>query len=164
MPLVSSPVAGTGTERCAEELLNEWFNAHFTGSAKKEFPKVDLLFNQATLPAAQPNPQIHCVFLNMVTSERSLSATQRTAITDATLALYIRVANKGSNGNEADFLCRRVADNVKSLFQSAARSDLARRGILKPRLHRGPTVGAATAHQLRLLIVSCQFRYPITVA
>lgn len=164
MALTSSPVGAAHTERAAEELLNEFFKAHFTGEQPQDFPKVDILFNQAVLPEAQPNPQIHCVFLNPTTHERTLSATERIVQTDAMLAIYVRVANKGSNRNDADFICRRIADNVKTLFQSSARADLTRRGILKPRLRRGPTPGTATAHQMRLLVVECQFRYVITVA
>ena len=76
MQLDTPHVSARLTERNAEELLNEVFKTFFTGVAHKTltgdvtFPLVDLLFNQATLPPPQANPQVHTVLVKLTRREQ----------------------------------------------------------------------------------------------
>lgn len=78
--LSSGPIQARGTERCADELLNELFKSHFTGNphpallGNVTFPLCELYFNQASISAPEALPQIHTVLTKFKPSEQWFAA------------------------------------------------------------------------------------------
>lgn len=177
LTLNSDPVGARETERNAEELLNEFYKTFFNGQphttqispSPVTFPVCDLFFNQAQLPKLGTRPQIHTVFTDVRRivgllrggSEQWYDRTHKLVTAECDLSIFVRVANDGAEGNEADFLCRKTADQVKEIFESQDRSALAQKGVTHPRVLRGPVPVGTIGFQARLLIVRCRLQYKI---
>lgn len=178
MLTLSKPaVAARDTELKLQELLNEFYKYFFTGTVhaaqlgQVTFPPCDLFFNQTQLPSPstrnsqsgsdQPKPQIHTVFTDLRTTERWLTADSKMVYANLMMSIFVRVANQGAQDNKTDFLCRKIADNLKEIFQSQDRYALAQKGIRHPRIPRGPVPLPTVGFQVRLLVVSCQLQYRI---
>lgn len=169
LTLDSEKVAPRETERVAQELLNEFYLAFFNGEPHDSqilpspvtFPVCDLFFNQAQLPPVADKPQIHTVFTDFHNRERWVDTDSKLVTADCMLTIFVRASNAGAEGNKTDFLCRKVADQVKEIFQSQDRYALAQKGIRHPKVQRGPTPVATIGFQVRLLIVSCQLQYKV---
>jgi hypothetical protein len=169
LTLDSDQVGARETERGAQELLNEFYKAFFNGQPHATqieptpvtFPICDLFFNQTQLPAPADKPQLHTVFTDMRAVERWWSSTEKLVTAECTLSIFVRTSNQGAEGNKADFLCRKTADQVKEIFQSQDRYALAQKGVRHPKVMRGPLPVGTIGFQVRLLIVSCELQYKI---
>lgn len=169
LTLDKDPVSSRGTELKAQELLNEFYQAFFDGQPHASqieptpvtFPIVDLFFNQTQIPSPGNKPQLHTVFSEFRSRERWCDYAKKLVTADCTLSIFVRVANQGAEGNTADFLCRKTADQVKEIFQSQDRYALAQKGIRHPKVMRGPMPVGTIGLQVRLLIVTCQLQYKV---
>jgi hypothetical protein len=155
-PLTKPPITAAETERGLTEVLNELLKSNFTTT-------VDLFFNQTQLPTDAPKPQIHTVFTEIRPKEDSYDNTKRIVTAEADIAFFVRVANKGALANKTDLECRKLADDLKQIFQSETRFDLARKNILHARIRRGPTPLPTIGFQVRMLIVTAKLRYYIAM-
>lgn len=155
--LTSPPVSRNETERGLQEVLLEFLKSNFGDT-------VDYFFNQTQLPADAPKPQIHVVFTDIRPKEDYYDRTTRIVVAETDLTFFARVANKGAQGNKSDHECRKLADDLKQLFQSAARYELARKNIRRARIRRGPTPLPTIGFQVRMLIVTAKVRYAIPMS
>jgi hypothetical protein len=188
MPLTlsSPPVDPIETERSVQELLNEFYKAYFSGADSVEdgpvsypgsmietpdgeipFVGCNLAFN-ATMPD-MTKPVIHTVFTDLKpdrTWETSTAGivTQRNYRVPACMTVYVRVQNKGQADGQSDFMARRVADQVRYLFESPTlRGAIAQKGITRARIVRGPLPQGFPGYQVRMMIVDYVLTYAISL-
>jgi hypothetical protein len=152
--LTSRKVTLERPEQAAQELFNELFKLELTGDNQ-----ADLFFNQAQLPKEAPLPQIHTVWIDLRPREENVDPTQKRICVEADIMIYLRVANQGGAGMKNDFRCRELADKVRQIFQSPDRFALARRGIYRARIVRGPVPVATIGYQVRAIVLHCELRY-----
>lgn len=79
----------------------------------------------------------------------------------AELTHFVRVAfRKGGDGNESDFLCRRVAAHLEELLRDTDRTkDLSQKGIHDLMCRRGPQPIPAQGYAMRLLVFTAKLTY-----
>ena len=181
MSLNSPSVSGEDTEQSVEELLNEFFKLYFVGAAAPsdvyinpvetpdgtmDFLVASLAFQAGPLDFSGPNRAVvHTVFTDLRPERVWTDNTAvREYVTPLTLTIFARVLNRGNRGRESDFTARRLADQVRYLFESpATRADLSQKGVTHCRVVRGPVPQPFPGYQVRILTVQATLRYSIAV-
>jgi hypothetical protein len=80
------------------------------------------------------------------------------------MTVYVRVQNKGQADGQSDFMARRVADQVRYLFESPTlRGAIAQKGITRARVVRGPLPQGFPGYQVRMMIVDYVLTYAISL-
>jgi hypothetical protein len=162
-------IGASETERKAQELLYDYHRLFFNGEVHLSpltgeyvvFPVTDVFFNQSQLPKEAVRGQVHYVFTEFRPREEWLDRTIKRVTTDCTISIFVRIANQGAQANKADHDCRRLADQVKEIFQAQDRSALAAKGIRHLKVLRGPVPVGTVGYQVRLIILGCQLQYKI---
>ena len=165
--LTSAAIAARDLEKREQELIYEFLKGYFTGTphtddagAQVTFEKCAIEFNQTDVRTLEI-PLIHWTFTS-VTRTRQPDAGGTLIVADTLSTAYIQTT-AGGKDNDQDFLCRSVADHFRELLESKAVLELAKKGISRVRLMRGPTPLAMPGLQTRMCVVKARLEYLVRV-
>jgi hypothetical protein len=157
-----------------QSLMRRWLGNYFTGVAfptrsallllpeNKTFMACDFMWQEDETPKNPQKPLIHVVFSNVASERRDFTA-GTTGHNDrwqmeVMIKVPVNLTGTAMEGQNAEFLVRRLAGQVQWLLGSGERQALSVHGVNELRVERPPVLMPGTSWHMRMLTASCLTR------
>jgi hypothetical protein len=172
-------------ERRVQELMDAWQVTYFSGlpfsspvagqaDETKTFERLEIMWGRAVPSLPSKAPVLHTILIDRrEVSDVRIPGKMRKIVEDWTWNTFVRAfpqlpASAAEAGpqhdsavNEAEYLCRRAADQYAWLIRSAHAQELAMKGICKLKVASGPRPVQSGAWHLNQLVITGRITYRI---